>query len=67
MKLERTRSTSFKVKLHTYELAALISTARWAVNGAEGELPDEAKEQLSQILADYDSESERINKKETKT
>ena len=63
MNLERTRPTTFKVTLHAYELAALISAARWAVDGAKGELPGEAKEQLSQILADYDSESQRINKK----
>lgn len=63
MNLERPRPTTFKVTLHAYELAALISAARWAVDGAEGELPVEAKEQLSQILADYDSESQRINQK----
>ncbi len=65
MKLERIRPTTFKVTLHTYELAALISAARWAVDGAEGELPREARGQLSNILADYDSESERINNKKT--
>ena len=63
MNLERTHPTTFKVTLHAYELAALISVARWAVDGAEGELPGEAKEQLSQILSEYDSESEKINKK----
>ncbi len=62
MRLESVDSTKYRVTLHTYELAALISAARWVVNGAEGEMPNEAREQLSQIIHSYDAESERINK-----
>lgn len=45
--------------MHAYELAALISAARWTVNGAKGELPEEATEQLSKILAAYDAETKK--------
>ena len=64
MHIERTRPTTFRITLHTYELAALISAARWVVDGAKGELPREATEQLSQILAAYDQESKHINNRE---
>lgn len=67
MQLERLRPTTYSLKLSTYELAALISAARWVADGADGELPEEAEEHLSQIVADYDSESERIAEMETKS
>ena len=66
MRLERIRPTQFRITLHAYELAALISAARWVADGAKGELPQEATEHLSQILADYDAESGRLNKPEKK-
>ena len=50
--------------MHAYELAALVSAARWVVEGAEGDIPDEAKQQLSQILAAYDAETEQLGKQE---
>lgn len=61
MQVERIRPTTYRITLHTYELAALVSAARWVVDGARGELPQEATEQLSQILAAYDKESHRIS------
>ncbi|WP_138429586.1 hypothetical protein [Fodinibius saliphilus] len=62
MRLESVDSTKYRVTLHTYELAALISAARWVVNDAGGEIPNEAREQLSRIVNSYDAESKRINK-----
>lgn len=64
MQLERTRPTTYRITLHTYELAALVSAARWVVDGARGELPQEATEQLSQVLAAFDKESKRISSQE---
>lgn len=61
MQLERLRPTTYRITVHTYELAALVSAARWVVDGAKGELPAEATEQLTQILAAYDKESKRIS------
>ncbi|HUH08673.1 MAG TPA: hypothetical protein VML96_12815, partial [Egibacteraceae bacterium] len=43
------------------ELASLISAARWALHGAEGELPREAAEQLRQVLASYDQQVARLD------
>jgi hypothetical protein len=61
MRLKRIHPTKYELTLSTFELAALISTARWALNGAEGDLPDDAKDHLKQILDSYDAESNRIN------
>lgn len=60
MQIERIRPTTYRMTLHTYELAALISAARWITEGAEGELLPEVKEQMTQILASYDAESQRL-------
>lgn len=57
MKIEQIKPTVLRVTLHAYELAALTSAARWVIEGAEGELPDEAIEQLEKVLEKYDSES----------
>jgi hypothetical protein len=60
MKLERVRPAVFQVTLHAGELGALVSAARWIVEGSEGDLPDEALEQLRQVLSSYDAELARI-------
>lgn len=65
MQIEPVDSTKYRVTLHAYELAALMSAARWIAEGAEGELPNKAKEQLSRILNSYDAESKRMNSRET--
>lgn len=67
MQLERVHPTIYKVTLHTYELTALISASRWVADGAKGELPQEAREQLSQILATYDEQSKRMSSQEKST
>lgn len=64
MQIERERPSTYKITLHTYELTALISAARWVVDGAKGDLPKEAKDQLSQILTAYDTEVKKMSKAE---
>ena len=54
MRIERIRPTIFQVTLHAYELATLVAAARAVVQGAEGELTEEARLQLKTVLADYD-------------
>jgi hypothetical protein len=61
VKLERLRPDVFQVTLHAYELAALMATARWACDGAEGELPQESVQQLQHLLDAYDTERGRLN------
>ena len=60
MKIERERPTVFKVTFHTYELSALFAAARWVVEGAEGELSEEAREQLQKVIENYDAEWQRV-------
>lgn len=59
MTVERLRPTVLRVTLHAYELSALVAAARWVAEGAEGELPQEASDQLRQVLDDYDAEVRR--------
>lgn len=61
------KSSTYRITMHAYELASLVSAARWAVDGAEGELPQEARQQLSQILAAYDAEMKQMNNPEAKS
>jgi len=60
MKVHRISPTVFNVTLHAYELATLVSGARWIVDGADGELQPEAVNQLRQVLASYEAESRRL-------
>jgi hypothetical protein len=61
MQLERVRPMVIRITLHAYEATALITAARWVADGAEGELPEEALEQLREVLAGYDAALSRID------
>ncbi len=61
MRIERLRPTVFRIVLHTYELSALVAAARWVAGGAEGELTEEARNQLRKVLDDYDREIRQLN------
>ena len=54
MTLEQLHPTRFRITLHAYELSALVAGARWAVE--HGDLPDDARAQLVDVLAEYDAE-----------
>lgn len=60
MQIEQLRPTAFQLNLHAYELATLITTARWVAGGAQGELPPEAVNQLQKVIASYDAEWQRL-------
>jgi hypothetical protein len=60
MRVERVRPTVVRLTLHAYEAAALMAAARWAAEGAQDPLPEEAAEQLRQILDSYDRALEEI-------
>ena len=60
MTVERLRPTVLRVTLHAYELSALVAAARWVAEGAEGDLPKEAVDQLRQVLESYDAETRRL-------
>ncbi len=56
MRVERAGVASFQLTLHGYELAALVSAARWVAEGGEGDLAPEARESLQQLLDAYDAQ-----------
>jgi predicted DNA-binding transcriptional regulator YafY len=57
VQIERVRPTVLRLTLHAYELAALIAAARLVAQKGEEELPEEAAQQLHQVLASYDEAS----------
>lgn len=54
MQLEKITPTRYRMTLHAYELATLVSAARWIADGAKGELSDEVLKQMKSIIEDYD-------------
>lgn len=56
MKIKRLRPAVLRVTFHAFELSAIMAAARWAAEGGEGELTEEARDQLRQVLASYDAE-----------
>ena len=54
VRMERLRPTVVRLTADVRDLAALVSAARWVLEGCPGRLPAEAVEQLRQALADYD-------------
>jgi hypothetical protein len=55
MKIDRPSHGVFKLTLHAYELSSLIAAARWAAEGAEGEMTEEAREHLQTVLESFDA------------
>lgn len=55
MKLDQPSPSQVRLTLHVYELATLISAARWAAEGGDGELAPEARESLVRLLSDYEA------------
>lgn len=60
MKVERPKPAVFRLTLHGVELSALIAAARWVEEGAEGDLPTGARDQLRKVLDSYDAEVRRL-------
>jgi hypothetical protein len=59
MRIEQIKSSVLRITMHTYECATLVAAARWFVEGAKGELPEEAIKQLREVLQNYDTEYEK--------
>ena len=60
MHIEKGGKRIFNLTLSGFELAALISSARWAAEGATGELNDEAVNYLKQVLTNYDKAASKL-------
>jgi hypothetical protein len=64
LRIEPIRPAVFRLTLHAQELSSLVAAARWVVEGAEGELPPEAREQLRTVLASYDEQRRSLTRQE---
>ena len=62
MRIEQVRPGIFRLTLSGLELAALTSSTRWAVEGAKGELTEEAIAQMKKVLKSYDDSLKNMHK-----
>lgn len=65
MKLEQPTRSTYRLTLHAYELAALLAAARWAAEGGEGALPAEARQNLRQLVGEYEAALGRASRYES--
>ena len=66
MHIEKKNNLVFHITLSGYELATLITAARWVAEGAQGELTTEAIEQLKQLVSNYDRAIDQLKERESK-
>ncbi len=66
MHIEKKGNLVFHLTLSGYELATLISSARWVAEGAKGKLTDEAILQIKQVVSNYDKATEKLSERESK-
>lgn len=66
MHIEKRHNLIYHLTISGYELAALISLARWVAEGSRGELTDEAISQLKQVVLNYDRAVENLAEHEVK-
>ena len=62
MQIKKGQRNIFQITLTGYELATLITSARWIVDGAKGELTLEATNNLKPLLDNYDSETKKLHR-----
>lgn len=67
MHIEKKSNLVFHLTVSGYELATLISSARWVAEGAKGELTAEAILQLKQVVSNYDKAAEKLAERESKS
>ncbi len=60
MLIDKISAHTFQLTLSGIELATMISSLRWAAEGGKGELTEEAKKQLQQVLINYDRATRSI-------
>ncbi|MGW8323958.1 MAG: hypothetical protein ACWGSD_20650 [Thermodesulfobacteriota bacterium] len=53
MRIEQSRPMVLQLTLSAYELATLMAAARWAAEGATGELSPDAVTRLRAVVASY--------------
>jgi hypothetical protein len=60
MQIKRSNKNLFQLTLTGYELATLISSARYISEGAKGELNEAAISNAKHILVNYDKASQSL-------
>ncbi|WP_156727899.1 hypothetical protein [Streptomyces apocyni] len=60
MQLEWARPGVLRATAHVYEFSALVAAARHVAESAPSEIPPEALDHLRAVLADYDTETQRL-------
>lgn len=61
MRIERVKPQLLRVELHPFELASLVSAARWVIEDHQGRPPAEALHQLEQVVANYDRQTSEVS------
>jgi N12 class adenine-specific DNA methylase len=61
MQIKQKQRNIFQITLTGHELAILISSSRWIVEGAKGELTTEAIGNLKKLLINYDVATEKLH------
>lgn len=61
MRVERVRPAVMQLTMHVSELSTLLAAARWAAEGGAGVLPAAARDQLRQVIGDYDEQVARLD------
>jgi len=62
MQIKKANAKLFQLTLTRYELATLISSARYISEGAKGELNEASISNAKQLLANYDKASQILFK-----
>jgi hypothetical protein len=63
MQIKKESGNTFQLHVTGYELATLISSARWIVDGQKGALNQEAIGNLKRLLVNYDVAAEKLYSK----
>lgn len=63
MRIEKGHSNIYRITLSGYELAALISSARWVAEGGEGQVTPDVANNLKQLLVSYDDATKKLHEK----
>lgn len=64
MRLEWARPGVLRATAHAFEFATLVAAARYVVESAPPDIPEESLAQLERVLGDYDDQARRLHGRE---
>lgn len=62
MRLEWARPGVLRATAHAFEFAALVAAARYVVESAPPDIPEESLEQLRAVLSGYDDQARHLHR-----